>query len=87
MSTSKQDSAPQTAAEALSRMHTDLDYFTTADLHALGAQTQGQVLRELAKITARISAVQGALLAVFDAAGGTEEAGCGTAATWLTRNT
>jgi hypothetical protein len=82
-----QDGVPQTAADALSRMHTGLDYFTSADLHALGTVIQGQALRELAKISARISAIQGAVLAVFDAADGPEEAGCGTAATWLIRNT
>ena len=78
-----QDGVPQTAADALSRMHTDLDYFTSADLHALGTGIQGQVLKELARISARVSAIQGAVLAVFDAAGGPEEAGCATVSTWL----
>jgi hypothetical protein len=85
MSTSQ--TTPQNAADALSQMHTALDYFTAADLHALGTVIQGQALKELARISARVSAVQGAVLAVFDAVGGPEDAGCGTAATWLIRNT
>jgi hypothetical protein len=78
---------PQNAADAVGLMHTALDYFTAADLHALGTGVQGQVLKDLAKITARISAVQAAVLAVFDAAGGPEEAGCATVSAWLVRNT
>jgi hypothetical protein len=78
---------PQSAAGAVGMVHTGLDYLAAADLHALGTDTQGQVLKELAAITAQLSAVQGAVLAVFDAAGGPEQAGCRSAATWLARNT
>jgi hypothetical protein len=87
MCTSDNQTPPQTAADALLMAHLALDYFTAADLHALGTGVQGQVLKDLAAITARISAVQAAVLAVFDAAGGPEEAGCATVSTWLVRNT
>jgi Domain of unknown function (DUF222)/HNH endonuclease len=87
MCTSSNQADPQNAAGALAMMDTALDYLTGADLHALGTAGQGEALTALARITARTSAVQAAVLAVFDAAGGPEEAGCGTVSTWLVRNT
>jgi hypothetical protein len=86
MCTSDNQTPPQTAADAAGMMHSALDYLTATDLHGLGTGVQGQLLKDLASITARMSAVQGAVLAVFDAAGGPEAAGCRSAATWLARN-
>jgi Domain of unknown function (DUF222) len=87
MNTTASQRPPQNAADAVAVMHGALDYLTATDLHALGTTGQGEALTALARITARISAVQGAVLAVFDAAGGPGEAGCGTVSTWLVRNT
>ena len=87
MSTSDNQAGPQSVADAVGMMRTGLVYLTSADLHALGTGIQGQVLRDLTQISAQVSAVQGAVLAVFDAAGGPEEAGCATAASWLYHHT
>ena len=87
MSITASHTPPQNAADALTMMDLALDYLTGADLRALGTAQQGEALTTLSRITARISAVQAAVLAVFDAAGGPEEAGCGTVSTWLVRNT
>jgi hypothetical protein len=87
MCTTASQVPPQSAAGALGLIDLALDYLTAADLHALGTAGQGEALTALGRITARTSAVQGAVLAVFDAAGGPEEAGCRTAATWLAHHT
>jgi hypothetical protein len=79
--------APHTAQDALGMMQTALNYLSEADLGELGTAGQAEALTELAKITARTSAVQAAALAVFDAAGGPEEAGCQGVASWLARQT
>jgi len=74
---------PQTVTDAMSMLHSALDYLNAADVHELGMEQQRQALTQIGQVAAKTSVFRAAALAAFDAAGGPEADGCKTAASWL----
>jgi hypothetical protein len=83
MCTTTEQIAPATAADALSILHSALDFLNSADLHALDVASQKQALTVLGQVEAKTSVFRSAALAAFDAADGPETDGCKNAASWL----
>ena len=70
-------------ADALRMMNAGLDYLNGPGAGELDAAACGSVLRSLAEVQAKFTAVHASVLARFDAADAHDSDGYGTSATWL----
>ncbi len=71
------------AADAVRAASAALSYLATVDAASLPAVTQAECLRGLGRVEAAHTAAHARLLAAFDAGGGYEHDGQGSARTWL----
>jgi Domain of unknown function (DUF222)/HNH endonuclease len=74
---------PSGVAEALVMLDRALDHLNAADVAALPAQVQAEMLRALGRAEAKQTAAQARVLASFAGQGGFEADGHGSARTWL----
>lgn len=81
--TGDQGPAPDSAAEALAFVRTGLSFLASADPRVLTCAEQAELLRELGSAEAMQVAAISRALAAFDAVGGHELDGQGTARSWL----
>jgi hypothetical protein len=78
---------PANAGEALSAISAGLHYLTTADAASLTTAEQADCLRGLEQAASMHTVARGRVLRAFDAQGGYEDDGHGSARTWLTWQT
>ncbi len=71
------------AADAVRAASAALSWLATVDAASLPAVTQAECLRGLGRVEAAHTAAHARLLAAFDAGGGYEHDGQGSARTWL----
>jgi len=79
--------APATAAQAVAMVHAGLGWLATADAAGLGTAGQAGCLRGLEQAESVLTAARAQVLRVFDAQGGYEDDGHGSARSWLRSQT
>ena len=77
------NSAPANVADALAMADAAARYLNAVDLAALPGQAQGEALRALEQLDAKLTAAHAKLTATFAAAGGPQADGAYSAKTWL----
>ena len=75
------------AAEAAGMLDASLDYLAATDWASLGSQAHGEMLGQLHRVQARLTAVNAAVLAAFTAQAGYEPDGYRSARAWLINRT
>jgi Domain of unknown function (DUF222)/HNH endonuclease len=75
--------APATAAQAIAMVQAGLGWLAAADVASLPAAAQGDCLRGLERAASMHTAARSRVLSAFNAQGGYEDDGQGSARTWL----
>jgi Domain of unknown function (DUF222)/HNH endonuclease len=75
------------ASEAAAMLDSSLDYLAATDWASLGTQAHGEMLAELQRAQAKLTAVNAAVLAAFTAQSGYEPDGHRSAMAWLVNRT